>query len=127
MSNEIESIDMLVEAMRGSCGLYNQLVSENTKLRELESHDRAKIEYLKSDGQVDLKCTRKTFEADLLRAGADPLVVSLLMRHTLPGGLALTYGTYADPAALLNVKQQAVGRLDQWLRNQRAKAAVSGA
>ncbi len=87
--------------------------------------DRAKIEYLKSDGQVDLKCTRKTFEADLLRAGADPLVVSLLMRHTLPGGLALTYGTYADPSALLNIKRKAVGRLDQWLQRQRAKAAVA--
>ena len=89
--------------------------------------DRAKIEYFKSDGQADLKCTRKTFEADLLRAGADPLVVSLLMRHTLPGGLALTYGTYADPSALLNIKRKAVGRLDQWLQCQRAKAAVASA
>lgn len=40
MSNKVESIGVLVEALRRSCGLYNQLVSENTKLRKLESHDR---------------------------------------------------------------------------------------
>ena len=89
--------------------------------------DRAKIEYLTPDGQADIKSTRMTFEADLLRAKADGLVVSLLMRHSLPGGLALTYGPYADPDAILNVKRQAVEKLDQWLRNQRAKAAVSSA
>ena len=40
MSNEVESIDVLIEALKRSCTLYSQLVNENTRLCELESHDR---------------------------------------------------------------------------------------
>lgn len=39
MNSERNSIDVLAEALRKSCGLFNQLVSEHTRLRKLESHD----------------------------------------------------------------------------------------
>lgn len=40
MSNKVEPIDTLAEALRKSCGLFNQLVSEHTRLRKLGSNDR---------------------------------------------------------------------------------------
>lgn len=40
MSNKVEPIDTLAEALRKCCGLFNQLVGANTKLLKLQSPDR---------------------------------------------------------------------------------------
>ncbi|MCZ6612144.1 MAG: tyrosine-type recombinase/integrase [Planctomycetota bacterium] len=102
--------------------VFGTTPSQRTWQRDLE---RACIRYDKLEGRADMKCTRKTFDADLFRAGVDPVIVSLLMRHSLQGGLALTLGPYGDPAALLDRNREAIARLGRWHRGQRARLAVA--
>ncbi len=65
-------------------------------------------------GRADLKCLRNTFESHLQRSGVNLLTVALLMRHSLPAGLKLTAGRYADKEALLAEKRQGVDCLERW-------------
>ncbi len=102
--------------------VFKTLPTLKTWKRDIE---RAKIEYDTRDGQVDMKCTRNTFDADLMRAGIDPVMVSLLMRHSPKGGMKLTLQRYGDPGALLEQKRWAIARLNRWHQKQQARAAVS--
>ena len=57
----------------------------------------------------------------------DPIDVMLLMRHTPPGGMALTLGVYGDQDALLTRKRLAIARMVAWIETQQKKAkAASG-
>ena len=53
------------------------------------------------------------------RAGIDLTLVSLLIRHTLKGRMALTLGVYGDAGALLVRKRQAIGQMTRWIAEQR--------
>ncbi len=115
--------------MRPSCVLafpaapvFKTMPTLTTWKRDIK---RAGIVYDTRDGQVDMKSTRNTFDADLMRAGVDPVMLSLLMRHTPNGGMKLTLNRYGDREALLELKRKAIARLDRWHQRQRAKAAVS--
>ena len=89
--------------------------------------ERAGIKAETDDGHADRKCLRKTFDSFLLRADVDLLDVMLLMRHSPPGGMSLTLGTYGDEAALLTRKRRALARMVAWIETQQtATAVVSG-
>ena len=70
------------------------------------------------------KSLRRSFDSHLLMAGCDPMDTLLLMRHSLPQGMDLTLGVYADPAALLFRKRAAIGRLTAWIADQRQGVAT---
>ncbi len=83
--------------------------------------------YRTRDGQADPKATRKTFESHLKRAGADLLIVMLLMRHTPRGGLRMTLGPYVDEQEILRRKRVAVDGMVRWIEQQRAEAKAANA
>ena len=86
--------------------------------------DRAGIEKKTPDGQADAKAIRKTFGSHLTRSGVELTLVSLLMRHTPSGGMALTVGVYGDQEALLVKKRQAIRRMLEWIELERVKGAA---
>ncbi len=89
--------------------------------------DRAGIDYDLPTGQADRKSLRNTFITNLINAGADSIMVSLLARHSLRGGSRLTYNRYAEDAAVLKRKQAAIRQLDRWVEKQRQKAKTAAA
>ena len=82
--------------------------------------DRAGVERHTGDGTASRKALRRTFDVWLLKAGVDPIDVCLLMRHTPPGGMALTLGVYGDPDALLKRKRAALAMMARWIDAQRS-------
>ena len=87
----------------------------------------AKIPYQTDAGLADMKATRQTFNSHLIRAGIDPMLTVLLMRHSPKGGASLTFGVYGDQKALLARKRQAVDALLNWYEAEAASKCSKNA
>ncbi len=78
-----------------------------------------------AEGRAQPRSLRRSFASSLTAAGVDPMMVAILMRHALPGGAGLTFGTYCAEGALLERKRAALGQTVRWWRNQGRKARAT--
>lgn len=114
MSNKDESIDVLTKAMRRCCALYNQLVSEHTRLRKLESHDPPTESCIRRvNGNAQILTADKAIVFDEAKKNEQAIVIHEV-EHDFLAAIRATKEAISHPS-LASAIEPVVDKPAQWL------------